>query len=432
MTMLSKASQIWKVSPSPEDFEAAAAYASVTLPWTFNRLMYTSTSNSLCTRALNIAKGVVAQKALLREFTKRGISAREEVKSYRSDDRYDFLVQINGAEKKLDVKSINYYTDYEQLGRQPLSRELIVANAGYPGPEWSHFFPMLMAHTQIAQPKEIYCFAIASSIDFRRKILTNRSGYAITAFPYGAYSAFLSNKKLILAREEARKGVFIKCEYKTNSLYGNDNLALTILGEWNGTFKKKVVTLQPDSLIAESGPFSGVASFQLEPQGYDLIRSHGRLEISVSRNDFVTSVRNSKKENVNIPPVGPLVISSGDFCNLIFPSDYTLYFMGWIAKEDYLKSCRKYPAWVWPKDSVNKLINQPWQLTGNDRKTLEGKGFDDCITGKPPRLEAGWMKASQGGGACCYVYPNMHGGGLRETNLYVLPQDLETMDTFNQ
>ncbi len=40
------------------------------------------------------------------------------------------------------------------------------------------------------------------------------------------------------------------------------------------------------------------------------------------------------------------------------------------------------------------------------------------------------MKTSggPGGNACCYVFPNVRGGGIRETNLYVLPQDLTIMD----
>ena len=34
----------------------------------------------------------------------------------------------------------------------------------------------------------------------------------------------------------------------------------------------------------------------------------------------------------------------------------------------------------------------------------------------------------RGGGACCYVYPNIGAnGGVKETNLYVLPQDLRTI-----
>ena len=36
----------------------------------------------------------------------------------------------------------------------------------------------------------------------------------------------------------------------------------------------------------------------------------------------------------------------------------------------------------------------------------------------------------RGGGSCCYVFPNIgRNGGVKETNLFVLPQDLKTMDS---
>lgn len=430
MTKLTDEGQIWILKPHAEDIQTGARYAAITLPWTFDRMMKGSTSKSLQRRALNIAKGVVAQKALLREFIRRGIPAPEHEKSYRSDDLFDFRVNIDGAETKLDVKSINYYTNYDPLGREPLTPELIIKNAGYPGPDWRKFFPMLMPHTQIGQPKEAYCFAIASSIDFRSDIETNRDSFALTAFPYGAYCAFLSSSALTLAREKAGQGVYLTCEYKSDSLFGDEGIKLKILGEWDGEYCEREVTLQRGSPVSEIGPFSCVTSFQIEREDYELLAHPNHLEISVSRNDFSTVIRNYKKENVNVLPTDTLKIINRDFCNLVLPSDYTLYVLGWATREEYLTNCRKYSGWVWPNDKVNKYENQPWtRFDERDMKNFTKTGFDDCVVRKPPRLNAGWMKATPRGSACCYVFPNMFGGGLNETNLYVLPQDLHTMDS---
>lgn len=96
-------------------------------------------------------------------------------------------------------------------------------------------------------------------------------------------------------------------------------------------------------------------------------------------------------------------------------------------KVDFLQACRKYSGWVWPNDRVNKFENQPWtQITEKDKSTISAVGFEDCIQTKPSLLRAGWMKTTgRGGGACCYVFPNIgHGGGVKETNLFVLPGDL--------
>jgi hypothetical protein len=433
MTTLTRPDQIWRLVPRAEDLDDGARYAEITLPWTFDRMMKGITSQGLQRRALNIAKGVVAQKVLRREFKRRGICAPEEEKSYRTDDLFDFRVDINHKEQKLDIKSINYYTNVNPLGREPFSPELLIANAGYPGPEWAHFFPMMLPHTQIGQDKEAYCFAIASSIDFRRDVDTNRTAYALTAFPYGVYGEFLSKKRMVERREAAGQGVYIECDFKSYSLFGGDGVELTILGEWDGETVKKQVTLKPGAPVRDIGPFSGVTSFQVSREHYDLLEKPNCIEVSVTRSDYTETVRNSKRENVNVIPDEVLTITRTDFCNLILPSDYTVYYLGWITKEEFKEKCRNYPAWIWPNDKKNDRENQPWsQMTERDLANLKKTSFDDRLTDKPRGLNAGWLKATPAGSAACYVYPNQFRGGLNETNLYVLPQDLHLMDSLGK
>jgi hypothetical protein len=433
MNMLSRTEDIWILKPTKEDLIAGAQYASVTLPWTFNRMMMNTTSPGQQSRALNIAKGIVGQEMLRRALLESGVSTQVQRKSHRDEDLFDFRILEKGVVINLDVKSVNYYSNYADTGRVPLSLELMVENAGYPGPDWRHFFPMLVPHTQIAQDKQAYCFAITSSIDFRRDVITDRVDYSLTAFPYGEVMAFMGSKKLCLARESVSKGFYIECFYRVDSLFNSGGIRLVVLGEWEGKIQKVPVYLKKERRVPDIGPFSCVSSFQIERGSYEGL--DGQIEISVCRNDFKLPVYNSYKQNINVKPDNIVILARKDFCNLILPSGYTMYVIGWLKKEEFLQGSRKYTGWVWPLDKVNKYENQAWtMITEKDKKMITHYGFEDCIQKKPSLLKAGWMKTSgKGGGACCYVFPNIGGqSGVKETNLYVLPQDLKTMSVLGR
>ena len=175
-------------------------------------------------------------------------------------------------------------------------------------------------------------------------------------------------------------------------------------------------------------PFSCVASVGMVKQSYD--NFDGTISIDVCQNDFTEIVYNSNRRNINTPPCTPLKFTEADFCNLFLPSSYVLHIIGWIHKEDFLNACQQYSGWVWPKDSVNKYHNQPWdQISERDQNMLSKNGFADAIQDTPRLLNAGWLKTTgRGNGACCYVYPNVpRAGGVSETNLYILPSDLYSM-----
>ncbi|WP_102029166.1 hypothetical protein [Salirhabdus sp. Marseille-P4669] len=429
MQMISNQSQIWELKPELEDLQRGADYASITLPWTFNRMMLNTGSKGQQSRALNIAKGITAQEMLSRAFREKGLEVELERKSHRADDLFDFRVDIYGEKKKLDLKTVNYFSDYNSLGRAPLTPQLIIDNADYPGPDWRTFFPMLVPHTQIEQGKEGYCFAIASSIDFRNNIEKNREDYILTAFPFGPALPFLCSKKLCLEREESGKGFYISIVYKGESLFVED-IEFTVIGEWMDEVHRIPVQLE-NGVEIEVGPFSCVSSFQVTKNSYDSW-SDGEIYIDVSMNNFKKRVLNSARRNINTPPKESLVIKRDDFCNLMLPSDYTLYVVGWTTKDEFIENTKKYTGWVWPKDSINKFENQLWaQITEKDMQHLSRAGFKDCIERMPSKINAGWLKTNgRGGGACCYYYPNIGmNGGVKETNLYVLPKDLYSMDS---
>ena len=429
MKRFDKTKDVWALKPTEEDLIAGARYASLTLPWTFNRMMMNTSPLGQQWRALNIAKGIVAQEALRRALIERGVKAEIQRKSHREVDQWDFRIITEADAFKLDVKSINYYSDYAGTGRESFSPKLIVKNSDYPGPDWRYFFPMLVPHTQIGQGKEAYCFAITGSIDFRRDVFTNRIDYQLAAFPYGESIGFMGSRKLCLARESAGQGFYIGCSYEPASLLSSQEISLTFLGEWDGVVQVKPIVVRIGDKVSGLGPFSCLASILIEKESFEGLE--GQIEVSVSGNDFLTPIYNASKQNMNVKPDDSLKFTRKDFCNLVLPSDYTMYVVGWITKEEFLNKCREYTGWVWPSDKVNRFENQPWStITDSDRKLVSHHGFEDCIQKKPPLLKAGWMKTTgKGGGACCYVFPNIgRQGGVKETNLYILPKDLCVLD----
>lgn len=428
MKKVTEASEIITLPSSAEDRRAGALYASRTLPWTFNRMSKGTKAKNQADRALNIAKGIVAQEVLFRELRRREFEVELQRKSYREKDSYDFRIGIDGIKKRFDVKSIAYYNNYPPTGRPPFSKQLIIDNRDYPGPDWRRFFPMLMTHSQVHQEKDAYVFIISESVDLRKTVLDGRSDHLITAFPYGDSSPFYSSKKLCLARESASKGFYIRLEYQATDLFAKDKLEVDVLYEWAGKAEQQRVLLKVGTQSGPIGPISALSCISLEKSSYNKF-SGGTIIVLPAKNDFSGSVLNSKMQNINKIPSEALVYSQSDFCNLYLPDDYQLHYLGWIPKEEYLEACKKYPAWVWPIDSVDRFLNSPWsQISERDKSLLERLGVGDRITKKPTRINFGLMKTSgYGQGACCYVFPNVYGTGVKETNLFALPQDLHTM-----
>lgn len=428
MTKVQKESDIWVLSPAREDLRAGADYAALTLPWTFNRMMKNTGANGQRDRGLNIAKGIVGQEMLKRALQEHGVKAKTQRKSHRDEDLFDFRIKTDTKDILLDVKTFHHYTDYAKQDIDPLSKKLIIENAGYPGPDWRRFLPMLITHTQIHQKKEYYFFAIASSIDPRKDLDNGRTAYAITAFPYGEQLPFLSSKGLCLAREAAGKGFFLKVRYQRGGLFNGKKFTFNILGEWDGKIRNEEIVLGGSSAVNKRGPFSCVNSFQIDRETFEMLE--GTIYLSVASNQLQSPVLGATKVNQNIAPTSEMSINRNAFCNLVIPDNYKLYCIGWLPKQEFLSCVRKYKGWIWPSDATDRFKNQAWsQITARDKVTFTRAGYADCLTFKPSAVNAGWMKTSgRGPGACCYVFPNTgHHGGVKETNLYVLPQDLFIM-----
>jgi hypothetical protein len=428
MPLVTSETDMWVLKPQKEDIAAGARYAAVSLPWTFNRMMLNTGVQGQNSRALNIAKGIVGQEILRRELAKREIQTEVHRKSHREEDFFDLYLKTNGRKRKLDLKSIHHYSNYDGVDREHLSAGLVTRHADYAGSDWRRFFPMMVAHTQIGQDKEAYCYAIGSSLDIRKDLFTDRNAAALAFFPYGEALEFLSSKRLCREREDVERGFHLYARWQPRGMYDEATLDFKVIGEWAGKVVEMPVTAKAGQDVP-IGPFSCVASFSISRTSFEKW-SEGTLSIGVQRNDFRTPVLNTTKRNINKTPSGPCVYQATDVCNLILPSNYTLYVMGWLLKDEFLQACRKYTGWVWPMDAISRYDNQAWsQITENDVSAIERAGFADAIQKRPSLLRAGWLKThGRGGGACCYVYPNQGAsGGVKEHNLYCLLQDLRTI-----
>jgi hypothetical protein len=432
MNKFTSKDDIWRISPTKKHREMAAAYASRTLPWTFNRMSKLSSAKGQLERAINIVKGIAAQETLREKLRSVGIDCPAQKKSHRDEDLFDFHLNFGGTPKKYDVKSMAYYNNYPNDVRVPLTPAFIEKNRSYSGPDWRNFFPMLVPHTQINQPKEGYLFAISESVDIRKTVLDRRDFHFICAFPYGDDIAFFTNRRLCAAREETKQGFYLSLELSD----GAAPMKVRVLYEWveNGTNKSMTeeVTVRSTSKTKRIGPMSVLNCVELPEDQYR--QFEGLVILHVDKNELRRSVLDSQMRDINKSPSDPLVYSHADFGNLVLPIDYIINFIGWLAKDEFLRAFQNYPAWVWPIDKKNRFENSPWsQVTENDVRLLEKLGVKAVRDGSTKALCCGLMKTSGlGQGACCYVFPNIFRTGLKETNLYVLPKDLWTMDSLSE
>ena len=430
MSKLKCTSDIWEISPTLESKRTAANYASRTLPWTFNRMMANTSALGQCGRGLNIAKGIAVQEALAKYMRTQGHDIELERKSHRADDLFDFRTKIGEKEHLIDVKSIAYYNDYPGDIRAPFNNELIIEYADYGGPDWRIFFPMLVPHTQINQDKHGYIFVITKSGDFRRDILGDRVEDFIIAYPYGPYLPFLTARQLCIRREEENKGIYLVFELQDDYLFDNV-IQADVLFEWNGQCQSSSIQLNTGCDQVEIGPMSVFNGIRLSRKDFAALNVD--IHCRVSRNELVGEIFNaSRSANLNTSPDTTMSINKDCFCNLMLPNDYTAVVLGWITKEEFITRCKSYSAWIWPKDSIDRNRNQVWsQVTAKDQKMLDRIGLIDTYDREAGIINAGILKTTgRGSGANCYVFPNVYRTGVKETNLYVLPQDLNTMNSF--
>jgi hypothetical protein len=403
---------ILTLKPSTEDIYLGARYAGISLPWTYDR-MEQENKNSTGTRdrAFNISKGVVGQRLLASTLQERGVDVQLEEKSHRETDAYDIRFPSDIEVTDLDLKTFNHFTNYGVDEKPKLTAELISSNAQYEGSEWGHFFPMLVPFDQFTQQKDAYCFGLSSSIDFRNTI-EGRKGYELYAFPKPDSTVgefMMSNVK---KRESTGQSFSLNVVLSN----GNDHMEIDIkiIGEFDGGINEEWITIQDKSPVTIER-FSGINSFKIKKSGFDkLQQSNRKISISVEERSLSDQ---------------PIQLDHDDFSNLLMPSNFSFYFIGWIPKAEFKTKAMKHPGWIGPsEDTFYK--NQRWDyLKPEEKHLLKNNGVSWAVDPN------GGVQGALRKGTGCYYYPKLTKdkpwiGGLRKTNLYVLPENLRSMDTF--
>lgn len=412
MTRVTNVDQIWEVQPTLEERCHGARYAAVSLFWTYDRMKQENRqTQSKRNRAFNISKGLAGQRALQRELSDRDIDIEVEEKSHRETDTFDIRFPSQSEFNDIDIKTFNHFTDYGVDEKPALTPELIADNFDYDGSEWGHLFPMLVPYDQISQNKDIYCFGISSSIDYRNQT-SGREGYELYAYPDTANSVGEFLVKNIESREKAGKSFTVHLQFVgANPPEGEQ---IKVIGELDGDINEEWITV--GSRKETVGPLAGVNSFKIRENTYrKLEQQNTKIAVGLASN------------NTDSEPNGPpLTFTHEDFHNLLMPTDFTIYFLGWISKSEFKQRATDHPGWKQPSDDFKR--NQRWRnLSNSDKWFLNKNGLDWTIS------QEGEIRGALRQNAGCYYYPkinrnNLQYGGLQRTNLYVLPEDLRPMD----
>jgi len=448
MKKLTKVEQIWKTHATDNDVKIGIDYATISLPWTFDRMRYgQSTQNSMNKRLANILIGVLNQTILKRKLTSKGFSCKMDWTGYRESDIFDFQI----GDKIYDVKTSVIYSEYDkQNKRKRFSPEMEIKNRNNQGPKFLDFFPKMVAMSQLSskKKKDSYIFGVADTEKDIRKNSNpekNDKGYWCSS-PFGDASAFFHNRILIEKRESEKKGFYpiIQWDRNQNTLDSTDKkITVTFIGEWNKKKKIQKVTLLPGEVK------------QLEEEMSSLSTIHVNHPSSLIDLDvLLVKVKNNYKKFVpkyNDPNLNlnndkfEWLINKKSFINLKI-TKYSLYWIGHIPYDEFMKTFQNYPCYFAPSGAPGSDENTTGRITDRMRKKLESldRSRANAISeGKNPpqpefiplmknsKIDVGMLLSAQMGfkaiGAACYYYPSAY--SFPESAFYVLPKDLHIMDS---
>ena len=456
MKKFSDADQILTTEMQGEDLEKAIQYATISLPWTFDRMQYGIKSQRVVNdRIMNILKGVLNQSILKRALEARGYECSTDWSNYRESDIFDF--DIN--DRLYDVKTNHVYSEYgesdSQYGgsREPISPELIEEYKDNEGPEWKTFLPMIVPFTQLegSRKKDAFIFGIAKTQeDIRRTEPEEGDDGFWVAAPYNEGknrgTHFFHTESAIRAREERGQGFNIEFQWDSQqTTLGEDDdreVEITLFGEWDGERREETFSLAKHESYISDTEFSSFSMGRVE--------NAGMLE----EPDEITVIPHSNYEGEIPKPTNPNIDLDNDdlewvlrhdsFVNLQVPSEYSVMWIGHIPKDEFFEAFQQYQAWFNPKENNEK--NEPARATESLKK--EFNRYDDkrqkllegdeevarpelmSLVNNDEEIDAGILHAaySPSGplGAASYYYPPYT---FREKALYILPKDLYTMDT---
>ncbi len=443
---MQKVDQIWISKINESDLQEAINYATISLPWTFDRMRYgIAKQKGMNRRLINIMKGVLNQTLLERILTEKGYDCKKDWTNYRQSDIFDFSLN----NKSYDVKTGHVYSEYSnRSGREEFSPALIIKYKDYPGPIWYKFFPKAVTLSQITYKdhKDGYIFGIAETWEDVTKITpkVDDDGFWCSV-PYGKPSNFFHNTILIRLREEKDKGfnIVLKWRVKQQRLISNPKLKLivTLFGEWKGKKQIEKIPIKYGQKTITKNQYSSLSCIRLDHPA--LLNEYDKIVIGV-KNNMKEKVPKTTNPLINLNDEDfEWIIDFESFVNLKFPNDYKVYWIGYTTPQDLFKDFTKYRCYFIPLPG--RVENQEGRLTPNFKEKLENmdkrkqkyekEGIDVCaptfkklISGQ--KFKGGLLIAQQGRfntlGAASYVYPPQP-GAFPESAIYVLPGDLYRM-----
>jgi hypothetical protein len=396
MKKVTKRRDIWEIDVSKQSEEMGVLYASKSLPWTFNRLGVREGPWTWYYRMMNINKGVMTQESLLGRLRKDDVDIEKEWKDYRTEDTFDLRAPNS---TRIDVKSLNYYTDYKSAKRPEFSLEYLLENSEYSGNEWSKFFPWLVPCDQLKK-NDLFIFALLCSQNYNSKRMGGRDKSFIVTSPPAAWGSFLNHKKIILAREEDKKGLDLKFKLTQNVTLGGEPVEFEVGYEKAGKFFEQKLVLKNGRSDTIEGT-SSLAYIRMEK--HQIAAFIGKLLITFKNHLKRPVTSGQKLVDLNRAPSDCWEVTKGMYGDLFIPKPMKLYFIGWIERNRFDEVRQSYPPYAHPIDAQSKERNQPGRSNENGLLFLR---------------------------SCCYIYPNVFRGGLKNKNYYVLTHDLNVMDEF--
>ncbi|MFQ6060259.1 MAG: hypothetical protein ACE5KV_03040 [Thermoplasmata archaeon] len=446
MKKLSDSSEIWTCDVTKSDMDEAIEYATISLPWTFDRMRYgPREQGSVNNRLMHILMGVLNQTILRRVLESKGHSCEMDWTKYRESDIFDFRI----GDRVCDVKTSHIYSVYDKsLKREAFSTDLIIRNRSYADREWRRFFPLMVPVSQLTidRMKDLYIFGLAQTFADIRKTepKLNDKGFWC-AGPHGKAFAFFQSTPAILAREEAGSGFQICAVWQRTQmrLVEEDRaIKITFFGEWDGERRDETVVVNEGSKATTKQEFSSLSSMRFDDLG--VLDDNDIFKVTVRR-AFTGHVPKSSNPKVDLnDPDFLWIVSKKSFVNLRVPEDYRIHWIGHIPYKEFIECFQKYKAYFMPHPSKMDLntdvearnSEKEWfaKLDQRKAKAIEnGKDvpwpdFSSLI--RDGIIHAGLLLSKMSGprpiGGACYFYPPY---GLWESAIYVLPQDLHPMDT---
>jgi hypothetical protein len=303
-----------------------------------------------------------------------------------------------------------------------------------------------MTQLNVEHEKNGYIFGFADMPFDQRKLSPQAGDKGFwCAAPFGDAHTFFHKTRLIRKREEVSTGFTPILEWKENQATldpRKKEISVTLYGEWAGNRKTATARLRPGQSVNVDSEMSSLSCVRVNhpdtlAQG-DIIKIYVKNKLK----EKVYDITNPSKNLNNHKFVWELGKES--FINLRVSEDYVVYWLGHIALEEFTRRFLEYPCYFSPHPK-NMSENAPGRPSDDFREEMERhdrrreKALNNGVKTPWPELSPRVnSKAIRLGiliavtrmgkplGAACYIYPPY---ALSESALYVLPQDLQVMNS---